>query len=157
MNESVATAGNSGPKVRSDCEIQLQITSAGGIVVDVISKVKTLYGESIAELASEVLGFFGIRNALVKINDSGALPFVITARLEAALKKLIVTDLEYLPELIPQNCYSTERDRFRFSRLYLPGNSPGLMINAGLHSAEGIILDLEDSVAPEKKDESRFL
>jgi citrate lyase subunit beta/citryl-CoA lyase len=31
------------------------------------------------------------------------------------------------------------------------------MINAGLHSADGIILDLEDSVAPEKKDEARFL
>jgi citrate lyase subunit beta/citryl-CoA lyase len=31
------------------------------------------------------------------------------------------------------------------------------MINAGLHSADGIILDLEDSVAPEKKDEARIL
>jgi citrate lyase subunit beta/citryl-CoA lyase len=32
-----------------------------------------------------------------------------------------------------------------------------MMINAGLHSADGIILDLEDSVAPEKKDEARIL
>ena len=31
------------------------------------------------------------------------------------------------------------------------------MINAGLHSADGIILDLEDSVAPGKKDEARIL
>jgi citrate lyase subunit beta/citryl-CoA lyase len=31
------------------------------------------------------------------------------------------------------------------------------MINAGLHSAHGIILDLEDSVAPDKKDEARIL
>jgi citrate lyase subunit beta/citryl-CoA lyase len=31
------------------------------------------------------------------------------------------------------------------------------MINAGLHSADGIILDLEDSVAPDKKDEARIL
>jgi citrate lyase subunit beta/citryl-CoA lyase len=31
------------------------------------------------------------------------------------------------------------------------------MINAGLHSADGIILDLEDSVAPDKKFEARFL
>jgi citrate lyase subunit beta/citryl-CoA lyase len=31
------------------------------------------------------------------------------------------------------------------------------MINAGLHSADGIILDLEDSVSPEKKDEARIL
>jgi citrate lyase subunit beta/citryl-CoA lyase len=157
MSESVAIAGNSGPKVRSDCEVMLQIVSEGGIVTDLTSKVKVLYGESIIKLTEEVLGFFGISNALLKINDSGALPFVIAARLEAAVKKLIDSDLEYLPELIPENCYSTERDRFRFSRLYLPGNSPGLMINAGLHLAEGIILDFEDSVAPEKKDESRFL
>jgi citrate lyase subunit beta/citryl-CoA lyase len=157
MSESVSITGNSGPKVRSDCEIMLQIVSGGGIVVDLTSKVKALYGESIVKLTEEVLAFFGITDALVKINDSGALPYVITARLEAAIKKLIDSDLEYLPELIPANRYSTERDRFRFSRLYLPGNSPGLMINAGLHSAEGIILDFEDSVAPEKKDESRFL
>jgi citrate lyase subunit beta/citryl-CoA lyase len=31
------------------------------------------------------------------------------------------------------------------------------MINAGLHSAYGIILDLEDSVAPDKKSEARIL
>ena len=91
------------------------------------------------------------------MHDSGALPFVISARLESAIKQLIETDLEYLPDLIPENCYPTERDRFRFARLYLPGNTPGLMLNAGLHSAEGIILDLEDSVAPEKKDEARIL
>jgi citrate lyase subunit beta/citryl-CoA lyase len=157
MNESVAITGNAGPKVRSDCEIILQITSVRGIVTDLASKVKTLYGESIIKLTEEVLRFFGVENAIVKINDSGALPFVIAARMEAAIRKLTDSDAEYLPELIPENTYSTERDRFRFSRLYLPGNSPGLMINAGLHSAEGIILDLEDSVAPEKKDESRFL
>ena len=119
--------------------------------------MKTLYGDSIKSQIFSVLEFFGIENALVRINDSGALPFVISARLEAAIKQLIETDLEYLPELIPENCYSTDRDRFRFARLYLPGNTPGLMLNAGLHSAEGIILDLEDSVAPEKKDEARIL
>jgi citrate lyase subunit beta/citryl-CoA lyase len=157
MKKSLAIAGNSGPKVRSDCEIVLEIKSEGGITIDLISKVKVLYGASIKDLISEVLNFFGIKNALVKVNDSGALPFVIAARLESAVKQLISTDLEYLPWFLPENSYSTIRDRFRFSRLYLPGNTPGLMINAGLHSADGIILDLEDSVAPEKKDEARFL
>ena len=157
MNNSPAVAGNSGPKVRSDCEISLELTSQGGIRINLSSKVRVLYGESIKALVNEVLGFFGIKNAEVRVTDSGALPFVICARLECAVKKLIETDTEYLPELIEENKYATSRDRFRFSRLYLPGNTPGLMINAGLHSADGIILDLEDSVAPEKKDESRFL
>jgi citrate lyase subunit beta/citryl-CoA lyase len=157
MKKSIATAGNSGPKVRSDCEIDLELTSDGGMSIDLTSKVKVLYGDSIKSLVSEVLDFFGIKNALVRIIDSGALPFVLAARLESAVKQLISIDLDYLPEFLKENSYSTTRNRFRFSRLYLPGNTPGLMINAGLHSADGIILDLEDSVAPEKKDEARLL
>ena len=155
--KSIAIAGNSGPKVRSDCEILLELRSAGGKSIDLTSKVKILYGESIKKLVVEILDFFGIEHVYVKINDSGALPFVIAARMESAVKQLIKTDVEYLPEILKENSYTTARDRFRFSRLYLPGNTPGLMINAGLHSADGIILDLEDSVAPEKKDEARIL
>jgi citrate lyase subunit beta/citryl-CoA lyase len=157
MKNNIAITGNTGPKVRSDCEVVLTVTSRRGLVIDLDSKVMALYGESITELVSSVLAFYEIRNAHVRITDSGALPFVITARLEAAVRKLVKTDREYLPSLLPQNLYSTSRDKCRFSRLYLPGNTPGLMINAGLHQAEGIILDLEDSVAPEKKDEARIL
>jgi citrate lyase subunit beta/citryl-CoA lyase len=157
MKKSVAITGNSGPKVRSDCEIILELKSDGDIQIDLTSKVKVLYGKSIISLVKEVLIFFGIKHAQVKINDSGALPFVISARVEAAVKQLTETDLEFLPPFLKENSYSTTRNRFRFSRLYLPGNSPNLMINAGLHSADGIILDLEDSVAPEKKDEARIL
>jgi len=157
MEKSIAVSGNSGPKVRSDCEITLELKTSGGINIDLTSKVKSLYGKSIIELTKNVLEFFGIKNGSVKIIDSGALPFVISARLESAVKKITITELEYLPEFLPENGYSTNRDRFRFSRLYLPGNNPGLMINAGLHSADGIILDLEDSVAPEKKDEATLL
>jgi citrate lyase subunit beta/citryl-CoA lyase len=157
MKESIAIAGNTGPKVRSDCEVSLELKSDGGIIIELKSKVKALYGDSINTLTSEILNFFGVKNALVKIADSGALPFVIAARLESAVKQLVDTDLDYLPEFIDENGYSTTRDRFRFTRLYLPGNSPGLMINAGLHSADGIILDLEDSVAPDRKAEARLL
>jgi citrate lyase subunit beta/citryl-CoA lyase len=157
MKKSIATAGNWSPKVRSDCEISLEITSGGGVSIDLTSKVQVLYGKSIKSFITEILDFFGIKNANVRITDSGALPFVLAARLECAVKQLINTDLDYLPEFLKENSYSTTRDRFRFSRLYLPGNTPGLMINAGLHSADGIILDLEDSVAPEKKDEARLL
>jgi citrate lyase subunit beta/citryl-CoA lyase len=157
MKKNIAVTGNSGPKIRSDCEITFELTTEGGVIIDLVSKVKALYGESIKNLTFEILGFFGVKNFILKIIDSGALPFVISARIESAIKQLIDSDLEYLPEFIPENRYSTTRDRFRFSRLYLPGNTPGLMINAGLHLADGIILDLEDSVAPGKKDEARIL
>ena len=157
MNNSTAASGNSGPKVRSDCELTLELRSGGGIIIDLKSKVKVLYGESIKKLCLEILNYFGISDAFLRIDDSGALPFVIAARLESAIRKATDKDLEFLPELLEENKYSTTSDRFRFSRLYLPGNTPSMMINAGLHSADGIILDLEDSVGPEKKDEARIL
>jgi citrate lyase subunit beta / citryl-CoA lyase len=156
MNKS-ATAGNSGPNVRSDCEMALELREAGGITIDLNSKVKALYGNSILKQCNEILEFFGIAHAFLRVNDSGALPFVIAARLEAVIFKVTGTGKQYLPPVLPVNSYSTDRDRFRFSRLYLPGNNPSLMLNAGLHSADGIILDLEDSVAPERKEEARIL
>ncbi len=157
MNGRIASAGNEGPKVRSDCEISLEIRRNGGLVIDLSSRVKALYGDSIINLCKKVLGFFDLRNAMVIINDSGALPFVISARLEAAVKKLVNTEKDYLPEMNAENLAPGTPKRKRFSRLYIPGNSPGMMVNAGLHSADGIILDLEDSVSPERKDEARIL
>ncbi len=154
-NKSIS--GNAGPKIRSDCEMILQLRSESGIVIDLKSKVQVLYGASIRKLCTDILVFFGIRDALLTVNDSGALDWVIGARLESAVKQLINTDLEFLPPFREENKYQTTSGRFRFSRLYIPGNAPAMMINAGLHSPDGIILDLEDSVAPEKKDEARIL
>ena len=155
--KNIAVTGNTGPRVRSDCELTLEIRSSGGIKISLESKVKAMYGNSITTVLNEGLDFFGIRHAFIDINDSGALPFVHMARLEAAVKSLVDTDKEWLPSMIDRNNYSSQRNRFRFSRLYLPGNTPSMMLNAGLHSPDGIILDLEDSVAPSKKHEARFL
>ncbi|MBE9467883.1 MAG: citrate lyase acyl carrier protein [Bacteroidetes bacterium] len=156
MNK-VVTAGNKGKKVRSDCFVTLELTSSGGINIDLVSKVKVLFGKSIIELCKKELEFFGIKNANIKIEDTGALPFILQARIEAAVKQVIDTDKEYLAEMIEANNYSSTKDRYRFSRLYLPGNTPSMMLNAGIHKPDGIILDLEDSVAPAKKEEARLL
>lgn len=153
----IAVAGNAGPRIRSDCELKLEIREGDGIEIKLASKVKSMYGNSITSELEKGLVFFGIKNALLEVNDSGALPFVLMARLEAAVKTLIDSDKELLPEMIEANKYGSERKRFRFSRLYLPGNTPSMMLNAGLHSPDGVILDLEDSVAPAKKDEARLL
>ena len=55
MNKNIATTGNAGPKVRSDCEITLELKTRGGVVIDLTSKVKALYGESIKSLCLELL------------------------------------------------------------------------------------------------------
>ncbi len=157
MNNTIATAGNKGEKDRSDCFVSLQLTSSGGIVIDLTSKVEVLFGEAIRNLCLEVLHYFGIENAHLTIEDKGALPFVMAARLEAAIMQVTETDKEFLPSMLPENLYSSKRDQHRLSRLYLPGNTPSLMINAGIHTPNAIILDLEDAVAVQKKSEARFL
>jgi citrate lyase subunit beta/citryl-CoA lyase len=156
MNKSVSI-GNKGKGVRSDCAVTFEVTDSGGIQLQFESKVKEIYGKQNEKLAMDVLNFYSVTNATVTIEDSGALPFVIAARLEAAIRKVTGSDKEFLLPMLEQNQYQTTRERNRFSRLYLPGNTPSLMINAGIHNPDGIILDLEDAVAPDKKYEASFV
>ncbi len=153
----ISTSGNKGKGIRSDCFVTLELTTGGGINLLIESKVGVMFQESIRKLALEMMAFFQIEHANLKIEDLGALPLVLAARIEAAVKKLVKTKKDYLLPFVEENKYTTARDRNRFSRLYLPGNSPALMINAGIHHPDGIILDLEDAVAPDKKFEARFL
>ncbi len=157
MSTKIATAGNKGKKVRSDCFVTLELKKSGGITIEQKSKVQVMYGHSNMKLCEDILSFYEIKNANIILEDTGALPLVIAARLEAAVKELIDTDKEYLLDFIEENNYTSEKEQFRFSRLYLPGNTPSMMLNAGIHEPNGIILDLEDSVAFNKKKEAQLL
>ena len=151
------SSGNRGDAVRSDCYIAISDNSGADNQIMLKSKVKTLYGASIKELCLNILDFYGVENVLVEVNDSGALPFVIAARLEAAIQKYIQTDKMYLFDTLSENDYPVEPDRYRRTRLYIPGNNPKMMINAGIYGADAIILDLEDAVHPSKKAEAAIL
>jgi citrate lyase subunit beta / citryl-CoA lyase len=155
--QKMVTVGNKGKGVRSDCHVTLELIESGGINIELASKVKALYGKTILKQTGDILDFFGITNANITLEDSGALAFVIAARLEAAIKMVIKTDKEYLMPFLESNKYLTEKNRNRISRLYLPGNTSSLMINAGIHNPDGIILDLEDAVSIDKKYEARFM
>lgn len=48
-------------------------------------------------------------------------------------------------------------ERLRRSRLFLPGNNPKIIQDGGVFEADSIILDLEDSVRLDSKDEARIL
>lgn len=41
--------------------------------------------------------------------------------------------------------------------LFVPGNNPGMLLNADIHGADAIILDLEDAVSTDQKDAARIL
>lgn len=150
-------AGNQGPEIRSDCHAALEIKKSGGIKILLNSKVDALYQNSIQDLAGQILSFYDIEHAILEITDRGALPLILAARIEGAIKNCLDSREEFLPDMLDENQSSTAKDRRRRSRLYLPGNTPKLMLNAGIHKPDGVILDLEDSVAPDKKPEARLV
>jgi citrate lyase subunit beta / citryl-CoA lyase len=157
MESKSFTAGNTGPDVRSDCQVTLELRPNGGITTQLTSRVKALYSDSILKLVQDISSFYNLQNAHIIIEDSGALEFVLAARLEYVISGAMNSNKEFLPEMILVELDRSTRDRFRYTRLYLPGNTPKLMINAGVHNPDGIILDLEDSVSPQKKGEARIL
>lgn len=157
-NKNKAIAGKRGENIRSDCYFELELKNSGGIKINLKSKVESMYGESIKDMILDLCGFFGLKNAAVLCEDNGALPFVLAARFELAVKRLFPKiKKEYLLPFNKKNLYTTKKDQLRRSRLYLPGNEPKFFINAGLHNPDGIILDLEDSVAPYEKDAAQLL
>jgi citrate lyase subunit beta/citryl-CoA lyase len=154
---SVVSAGRRGPDVRSDLWVDLELRSSGGIELDIKSKVDFMYGEANRKLVLDTLKTLGVQHARVAIEDTGALPFVITARLEAAVRRSsFITQRSSLPTCLPQPgpsfAHPSARDRWRRSRLYLPGNEPRFMLNARIHKPDAVILDLEDSVPATDKD-----
>lgn len=151
-------SGKRGDSVRSDCYFEIELKNSGGIKIDLKSKVDTMYGESIKQMILDMCKYFAIKEAKILCEDYGALPFVLAARFELAVKRLFPdNNKEYLLPLHEKNLYTTKKDQLRRSRLYLPGNEPKFFVNAGLHSPDGIILDLEDSVAPSEKDAAQLL
>ncbi len=157
MTQPVFEAGNKGEKVRSDCWVALTPQQSGGVQIQLTSKVEKLYGQSIRQLVKEMMDFFSIGHVKIEIEDSGAVPFVLMARIESAVRKAgLDNGKRFLPEFV-EEVPAPQRERFRRSRLYLPGDQPKLMLNAAIHQPDGLILDLEDSVAPAKKDDARIL
>ena len=154
----IGEAGKRGSQVRSDCWIRVEIGDGGGVRVDLTSKVAGMYGDRIRGQLAEGCRILGVAHAAVTVEDQGALPHVLAARLEGAVRRAGVEPAApYLPPPRADANASTAPDRLRRSRLYLPGNEPKFHVNAGLHGPDGVILDLEDSVAPAEKDAARLV
>src|SRR5271157_1707623 len=151
-----AEAGRAGGDVRSDLHVSFEERASGGIEMGLRSRVELYYGEVIRQQVRDVLCALGVEHAFIELVDEGALPFVIAARIEAAVRRAGLQCKSALPEAVALPAPSA-RDWLRRSRLYLPGNEPKYFINAGLHAPDAIILDLEDSVHHAEKDVARLL
>jgi citrate lyase subunit beta/citryl-CoA lyase len=150
-------AGRQGDDVRSDLYVAVEGRKAGGLEVELASKVGAFYGPAIRADSEAIMAALGVKHAHVIVDDKGALPFVIAARIEAAVRRAgLGAKGDARPERTVQ-APRTSKDRLRRSRLYLPGNEPKFMVNAGLHRPDGVILDLEDSVHPAEKAAARLV
>jgi len=150
-------AGRRGEGIRSDIWVGIELRSAGGIDLELTSRVEPYYGDAIRRQVLEVLETVGITDARVEVEDAGALPFVIEARVETAARRAGAAGGDARPEKTCTVPPPSPRVRLRRSRLYLPGNEPKYFLNAGFYRPDAIILDLEDSVHSEAKDAARLL
>ena len=147
-----------GRDAKEDLVVELRRTPGERNTFTINSSVESLYGEQITATVQETAAALGLQEVAVTVKDQGALDWVIQARLEAAARQLEGESVNpVLPPICPGSEYTVERNRMRRSRLYLPGNQPDLMINAGLFCPDGIILDLEDAVAPAQKPAAQIL
>ena len=142
-------------KARSDC-IAVFTPGTGPLAVSVESSVGVLFGRAIEAAVRRAAAELGAASGTIAIEDQGALDHVVAARVEAALRAAGFR----LPTRAARGAAPRESaagPAQRRSRLYLPGNQPDFFANAGLFGADCLILDLEDSVAPARKEEARIL
>lgn len=143
--------GNAGPDIRSD--VKISASPAESFELNICSTVFALYGEQIRTQVEEIWRKFDSPNVRLEIEDSGALPFVIQARLESALAQV----MGHPAPKVTSEVRKSARFGWRRTRLYVPGNTPKLHLNLDLYGADAVILDLEDAVSDAQKDEARQL
>jgi citrate lyase subunit beta/citryl-CoA lyase len=157
--EAEAGAFRAGVKGRSDCLVTY-VPGDAALSVEVESSVRALFGRHVAAAAKRAAGDLGLWTGKISVVDEGALDHVVEARVEAALMAAgtrTSARAEGDGRRADQPVSASLRDRPRRTRLYVPGNQPDLILNAGLFGADCVVLDLEDSVPPDRKDEARLL
>src|SRR5689334_2131752 len=100
-------AGRMGKDVRSDLHVAFEPRESGGIELELVSRVASYYGTSIREQATRALEHLGVHHARLVITDEGALPFVIDARIEAAVKR---AGLGHGKSLLPESYTAVKRN-----------------------------------------------
>ena len=156
MPKKKYSSGN--PTAKSDFYVEFVPNNSGGVKIDIQSKTKVLHFSKIENSCQNTLADLKVKHGTLSVIDNGGQYFVLQARIEAVIKQADPKlPFESLPIFKNHAQYKSSRNRFRRSRLYLPGTQAKLMLNAGIHQPDAIILDLEDSVAPSEKNSARII
>lgn len=137
---------------KGDCRVILR--SDGGSGLEIKASNPKLFEPGIREVAEGLLAKLSPPPARMTIEEYGALDYVISGRLEAAIRTAF-------PDLFPiqprVKRTPSLRNRLRRTRLYAPGNNPRVLVGIEIHGADCVLLDLEDSVPPTEKSAARIL
>ena len=125
-----------GSEEKGDCLVEVE-PGRDGVTVE--TKNKDLLEGGIRAVVREAVAALGV-DASVRIVETGALDYVIAARVEAAARAAAPD--RALPIVPSVDRAASQRDRPRRSRLYAPGNRPRLLAGIEVHGADCILLDL---------------
>lgn len=142
-----------GSDAKGDCRVTIERAAALGM--DVKTKAAQLVEQGIRTVARCQLERLGNPSAKIRIEEFGALDYVLAARLETALSALTGEAVPTIALEVPREVAAG--DAPRRSRLYVPGNNPRLLAGVETHGADCVVLDLEDSVPPAEKCAARTL
>ncbi len=141
-----------GSEEKGDCLVS--VSEGKGLEITITAPVPALVERGIRTVVERMAQTLGIATAKFVVEDKGALDYVLSARIEAAVRKAFPAVEAWRPSLDRKE---SRRDRLRRTRLYAPGNNPRLLAGIELHGADCVLLDLEDSVPPTEKASARLL
>lgn len=145
----MATAGSTDS---NDILITLE-PSENGFEMEFTSTVNKLYGRQIQNIICQTIGDLGLTDVKVTADDHGALDYTIRARVKTAVCHAVAEE----PVREVQEAKHRMKHSLRRTLLYVPGNNPSMLKDAGIYGADCILFDLEDSINIESKDAARFL
>lgn len=121
-----ASAGNRGKSVRSDAWVEVRRNDSGDNTITISGKAQTYYPIATRELIEAGIEHFCLQSVDLVVEDQGALPFVLMARLETAVRR-----------------FSPGSPSIPGSRLrdHPPRNQHGTAIDAAVFTCPGICLN----------------
>lgn len=89
-NATILREVKAGLHDKGDVVINIKPAESGsGILLDVESKVLSLFGDQIRSSVLEVIDSYGLEDAEVSVRDQGALDYAIRARIQTAIERAI--------------------------------------------------------------------
>lgn len=84
---NIIKPGKAGTMESNDMYVMVMPNSQGGIELDIESIVMKQFGEEIKRVIMETLESLNVKDALLRVQDKGALNYTIKARVETAVMR----------------------------------------------------------------------